>query len=170
MKLKNIAVFLLVLTICVSLMTGCGGEDDPYKGLVLYEHPVGISLYMEKGFSETEIDGVLGCYQGEIANVRFGKDTFEALAEVGYTDDMTESEYAKLVIAAYGLDSEVKTDGYGNVYIAYVENISGADVSYYAFFNKSTDAFWMTTFMCMTEYAEKLEDDFCLWASSISVK
>lgn len=144
-------------------------EADLYAGLTYYESLVGISLYMSDGFTESSVEGVLACYEGENSNVRFERETFETLASIGYGDVDTLDTYAGLIIQAYQLESEVQTDEYGNVYIVYAVDIQGTSVSYYAFFDKGTDSFWMTTFMCLTAQKNLFEEDFKLWASSVQV-
>lgn len=164
MKLKQNFSIALVVILIVSAFTGCGGVD--IENLTLYEHPVGVSLQMEAGFSETEVEGILACYEGPNANVRIEEEAFATLEALGYSI-MTEEEYAQLILDAYQLNGSVETDEYGNVYIVYTEEIQGATVAYYAFFDKGEYSFWTTTFMCFESQAQRYADDFRLWASTI---
>ena len=191
MKTKQIFLTLLVAALMLSLLTACGApsgdetQTDPptetqtevqteattEPNLVQYQHPIGVSLSMEAGFTESSIEGVLACYEGELSNVRFAEELFESLEalEMGYSGEMTLEEYAQLILDAYQLEGEPMTDDYGNVYIHYTQDIQGYEVAYYAYFNKGEVAFWTTTFMCFEEIASDMEDDFALWASTIQV-
>lgn len=181
MKLRKLLSILLVLAMTVCMLSACGsGESgtesgggepaDPYEGLTLYEHPVGLSLKMAEGFTQSEVEGILACYEGERSNVRMEAEAFTTLEALGYNgSEMTEEEYGQLIREAYALEGDVQTDDYGNVYIAYNQEVQEVSVSYFAFFDKGEDAFWTTTFMCMTEQAEELEPDFHLWAGTIQV-
>lgn len=148
---------------------------DLYKGLIFYESSTGISLYMSKGFSETSAEGTLCCWEGTSSSVSCAEETFESLEAVGYSGALTEEEYAELIRGAYQIDGEVQTTEYGNVYVAYTQDITYAadadpvSVSYYSFFIKGTSSFFTFNFMCMTEEASQHEEDFYLWASSITV-
>lgn len=180
--MKKTTAMLLAFILC--LFAACGGEDmpadtaappasssetpDPYAGLTRYEHPIGIALYMDEGFTEGEIEGILACYEGAEVNVRFAVESLESLAALGY-EDMTEMEYAALIRDTYQVAGEPLADENGNVCLPYIQDIQGVQVAYYAYFNKTADAFWTTTFMCMAEGAAAWEADFALWAQSIEI-
>lgn len=191
--MKKILSLLLILALSLGLLTSCGENmpeeadtraeeaetpaeereeepKDPYEGLTLYENAAGISLYMAEGFEEVEIEGLLVCYQGENSNVRMEEETFETLETLGYHgSEMTEEEYAALILEAYALEGTPMTDDYGNVYIAYNMEVQETEVSYFAFFDKGETAFWTTTFMCFASEAETYQPQFQLWASSIRI-
>lgn len=192
--MKKVCSVLLAAVLLVSLLAACGGEPqpteeptetqtelqteaqtevqtDPTEGsaLVEYHHSIGVSLSMEEGFVESSAEGVLGCYEGELSNVRFAEELFVNLESLGYDPEMSLEEYAWLILGAYQLEGEPMTDDYGNVYIVYTQDIQGYDVTYYAYFTRGEVAFWMTTFMCFAEIAPDMEADFALWASTIQV-
>lgn len=178
--MKRFLALVLSLVLAMSMLTACQtgenttetsteGETDPYAGLSLYETSIGLSLYMSEGFTEGNVEGVQACYEGENSNVRFQEETFASLASVGYGHVTELKDYAALIQMAYQLEGEVLSDDYGNVYIYYEVDIQGTGVSYYGFFDKGSEAFWMTTFMCMTAQKNQFEEAFKLWASSIQV-
>lgn len=164
MKQKHIFAIALTVILIAGTFVGCGVAD--IEDLMLYEHPVGVSLRMEEGFTETEVEGLLACYEGPNANVRIEEEAFATLEALGYSIT-TEEDYAQLILDAYQLNGIVETDEYGNVYIAYTEEIQGTTVAYYAFFDKGEYSFWTTTFMCLEAQAQRYLDDFHLWASTI---
>ena len=168
--MHNKRFFALVLA-AVLLLTACGGpapaETEPT--LVRYDHPIGVSLSMAEGFEVTQVEGVLGCYQGTEANVRFAEELFVSLEALGISPEISLEEYAQLILDAYGLEGEPLTDSRGNVYIAYSQVVQDQDVAYYAYFSRNDVAFWTTTFMCFAQIAPELEDDFSLWASTIEL-
>lgn len=146
-------------------------EVDPYEGLTFYESEKGISLYMSEGFSENEVEGVLLSYNGPNSGVSCQQELFSALETVGYNGaEMTLEEYGQLILGAYQLDGEVLTDEYGNTYIRYLQDIQGTSIVYYGYFNKGSESFWITNFMCIAAEEEKFAKDFPLWASSIQVQ
>lgn len=186
--MKKALSVLLAAVLLVSLLAACGGEPQPTEAptgkpietqvqtdpveepaLVEYHHPIGVSLSMAEGFVESEVEGILGCYEGELSNVRFAEELFVTLENLGFDPEMTLEAYAQLILDTYQLEGEPKTDDYGNVYIVYTQDIQGYDVTYYAYFTRGEVAFWMTTFMCFAEIAPDMEDDFALWASTIQV-
>lgn len=184
--MKRLIALMLCLILAASTLAACqaeGGkehssapvetevptEPEPYEDLVRYETSIGLSLYMTEGFTEGNVEGVQACYEGENANVRFQEETFASLASVGYGDVTELRDYAALIQMAYSLEGEVLSDEYDNVYIYYEVDIQGTSISYYGFFDKGSEAFWMTTFMCMTAQKSQFEEDFKLWASSIQV-
>lgn len=144
-------------------------EPDPYAGLTLYESATGISIYMSEGYTEGSMEGIPCFFEGELSNVSCSNETFETLAALGYSSDMSLEAYGELILQAYQLEGEVLTDDYGNVYVAYTQDIQGMSVSYFSFFDKGADSFWTTNFMCPTEVADTYEEDFKLWASSLQV-
>lgn len=171
MKTKKILSILMSLALSISVLCGCSEDTnaDPFAKLTFYESPTGISLYMDKGFSEQTLEGST-CYfdKGNIG-VNCIEETFELLETIGYGSETTVEEYAQLIIDVYGLDAEVLTDEYGNTYTVYVQEIDGLSYSYYAFFDKGSASFWATTFLCATDESSSYEKDFQLWASSIKI-
>ncbi|MBQ4094450.1 MAG: hypothetical protein IJC61_05330 [Oscillospiraceae bacterium] len=167
MKTRKLLCLLLAAALCLCLC-GCG-EKDPLAGLTQYHHSCGVSIKMAKGYSENNVDG-LNIFDGENSAVRMERETFETLATVGYDGAaMSESDYAELIIAAYGLDGSPATDEYGSTYLLYTMPVSGADVNYYAFYYKTADSFWTVTFMCVASEAEQFESDYHLWASTVEI-
>ena len=167
--MKRFALTAVVLVLCIGLCAGCGTSEsaDPVVELVQYDHPAGISIRMPAGFTQGNVEGVLACYEGEEANVRFAEEPFESLEMLGYSRDMTEAEYAELIRESYGFGGEIGTDEYGTVCYSYTQEIQNTPVAYYAFFEKGEYSFWTTTFMCMGSQSAKLEADFHLWASTV---
>lgn len=190
MNMKKIAALLLCCAVAAGSLTACGGtgtkaesgadssaetgaaaaEENPYEGLTLYQSESGISLYMADGFEEAQVEGSACCFKGGSSAVSCQEEFFSAMEEVGYSgSEMTEEEYAKLLIEAYQLDCEAETDEYGSVSFLYTKDVMGASMSYYAFVDKGSEAFWTTTFMCGTASADEMEADFRLWGSSIQI-
>lgn len=188
--MKKALSVLLAAVLLLSLLAACGAEPQPAEEptgeptetqtepqtepgeeneLVEYHHSIGVSLSMAKGFVESEAEGILGCYEGELSNVRFAEELFVNLESLGYDPNMSLEEYARLILDVYQLEGAPLTDDHGNVYIVYNQDIQGYDVAYYAYFTRGEAAFWMTTFMCFAEIAPDMEDDFALWASTIQV-
>lgn len=183
--MKKALTVLLAAVLLLSLLTACGGEPQPTEklteapteiqteaqapALVEYHHSLGVSLSMAEGFVESEVAGILGCYEGEQSNVRFAEELFVNLEGLGYDPAMSLEEYARLILDAYQLEGEPRTDDYGNVYIVYTQNVQDYEIAYYAYFDRGEAAFWTTTFMCFAEIAPDMEADFALWASTIQV-
>ena len=105
----------------------------------------------------------------DLVGLACNTETFETLATLGYTD-LTEADYAELIMTAYGYDSVPQTDEYGLTYVVYEQDVMEIPFTYVAFYIKSDTAFWAANFMCPTEDIAEYEDDFHLWASSITVK
>ena len=193
MKKKRILAILMSLVLCACALTACGGSEttddtssteenskgeekeeeqkDPYEGLTLYEPSCGVTLYMRDGFKEDTVDGFAFFYETNDCAVNCQEETFEDLESVGYNGDMTIEEYAQTIRDLYeeAKDSEVLTDDYGNVYIVYTQDVDGMNFTYYDFFKKGSTSFWATNFMCITDDKDSFEEDFHLWASSITV-
>lgn len=163
MKNKKLLAALLSLALAIATFCGCGE-------LTLYESATGISLYMDKGFTEMEMEGTTTYFDKGYLGLNCLEETFELLETVGYGSETTVEEYAQLIVDVYGLEGEVETDDYGNTYTLYVQEIEGVSYSYYAFFDKGSTSFWTSTFLCATENADLYEDDFKEWASTITVK
>lgn len=173
MKKKWLALLTALVLVLVLAVTGCGGKetqtDDPLAGLTQYTHSVGVRLYMAEGYTEAMSDGI-PVFEGEAGAVRFAEETFETLASLGYDGAaMSEAEYAELLIAAYGLSSAPETDSYGTVFFPYEMDVQGTPVMYYAFIEKTDEAFWTTTFMCLKAQSGDFEPDFHLWASTVEI-
>ena len=172
MKAKKFLVTLLSLALVITALCGCGGADtetDPFAKLTFYESPTGISLYMDKGFTEKTMETATCYFEKSDIVTNCLEETFETLETIGYGSETTIEEYAQLLIDVYGLEGEVTTDEYGNTYTVYIQDFDGVSYSYYAFFDKGTTSFWTTTFLCATDEADSHEEDFKLWASSIKV-
>lgn len=173
MRAKKQLSIVLTAVLLLGLLTACGtpspAESQPQSALVRYDHPIGISLSMAEGFEVTQIEGILACYQGAEANVRFAEELFVSLEALGISADMSLEDYARLILDAYALEGEPLTDSRSNVYIVYNQVIQDQDVAYYAYFSRNDVAFWTTTFMCFAQAAPELEDDFSLWASTIEL-
>lgn len=173
--MKKVYSVLLAAVLLLSLLTACGGgtaspsQPPAEPSLVEYRHSIGVSLSMAEGFTESSVEGILGCYEGGESNVRFSEELFENLEYLGYDPEMSLEEYARLILDAYQLEGEPMTDDYGNVYIAYTQDVQGHEIAYYAYFTRGEAAFWTTTFMCFAEIAPDMADDFALWASTIQV-
>ncbi|MBQ6570543.1 MAG: hypothetical protein IJL87_09865 [Clostridia bacterium] len=142
---------------------------DPLEGLEKYTSKSGLSLYMKKGYAETELEGVACYFQGIDSAVSCSKETNEILEAAGLRTDYTLEEYAQLVATANGFDCTPQTDDYGNVFIVYEKNIDGNDFTYYAYFKTGKDAYWTCNFICLKSDTDKYADDFALWASTIEI-
>lgn len=191
MKKEITAILISLLFVC-SILSGCGLGDleqadssvqesiaqessaqesiDPYTGLTYYESASGISLYMGEGFAEESFEGVTCAFNGPNNGLSCRKETFEELASVGYSGEISLEEYAQLLVDAYQLEGEPLTDEYGNVYFTYEQDVQGTSVTYFAFIDKGSDSFWTSNFVCITAEKELYEADFHLWASSIEIQ
>lgn len=173
--MKRTAALFLCLALLVSLFNACGEADttpDPYKGLKHFESDTGISLYMDKSYKETTIEGVTCTFEGSTSTsaVSCREETFQSLTDLGIDADMSLEDYAAMVIEANQFDGEVLTDEYGNVYFVYEQEIMEISLTYYAFIDKGSTAFWTTNFICPTDEKADHEKDFQLWASSITIE
>lgn len=175
MKSKRLHSFVLLAILLLGLLTACGtspaGESQPQSALVRYDHPIGISLSMAEGFTETEAEGFLGGYTSEAGDIGviFAEELYESMENFGLDSDLTLEEYAQLIADSYGLDTAPTTDTNGNLCLVYLREVNGRQFTYYAYFNQNDVAFWTTTFMCLTDESLELADDFATWASSIEI-
>lgn len=168
--MKHILSMLFCTILLLSLLTGCGSpqEDGPYTGLALYENDAGISLYMDKGFSEGSAEGVTCAYSKGNIGLACNSESIAALEDLGYTD-LSEADYAALIMAVYGFDAVPQTDAYGLTYVVYEREVMDIPCTYVAFYFKGETNFWAANFMCPTADLSEYEADFHLWASSITI-
>lgn len=168
---KHLSILIAVLMLIFSF-AACGDantSDDPLADLTLYESDTGISLYMEKGYEESEAEGVTCCFKGDIL-VSCREETFETLESVGYDGSLSIEEYAELLVSYNGTGAQVLSDDYGNVYFVYEQEVMDVPLTYYAYVDKGSNSFWTTNFLCPTENVDDWAEKFALWGSTIVIK
>lgn len=186
MKMKHALAALLAAVMTLGVLSGCGGssaastssgsaaqssqasEADPYAGLALFDTGTGLTIRMAEDL-ELQDGKEDPYYQNDSCAVRFLAEDFASFEALGYSRELTLEEYAGLIRQAYGLEGEVLSDSYGNVYITYAQEIQGIDFTYYNFYAKGSDAFWTLNYICPTELVEEMEPQFQLWTSSVQV-
>lgn len=168
--MKRSLSVMLCLVLLLGLFAACSSpeEEGPYAGLALYENDAGISLYMDKGFSEGEAEGVTCAYSKGNIGLACNMESIASLESFGYTG-LSEADYASLIMELYGYDVVPQTDEYGLTYVVYELDVREIPYTYVAFYVKGETAFWAANFMCPTADLSKNEADFHLWASSITV-
>lgn len=167
--MKRISSMIICLVL-LGLLAACGSTESegPYAGLVLYENDAGISLYMDKGFSEGSAEGVTCAYSKDSIGLACKAESIETLESFGYTD-LNETDYANLIVELNGYEAVPQTDEYGLTYVLYEQDVMEIPYTYVAFFMKGETSFWAMNFMCPTADLSENEADFHLWASSAKV-
>ena len=89
------------------------------------------------------------------------KEPFENLSEFNLTENSTEEDYAKLSIESYNLDSDDVT------YFTYEKEVDGKKYFYLASVHKSTDAFYLVQYICLSKNKEKYEPKFLTWDKTV---
>ena len=167
--MKKILSVILSLILLLGIFAGCAPkEEGPYAGLTLYENEAGISLYMDKGFKEQAAEGAACSYIKGYAGLVCYKESISDLEALGYAE-LSEADYASLIMEAYGYGSTPQTDEYGLTFATYEQEVMDIPFTYVAFYIKGENEFVAANFMCPTEDIAEYEADFHLWASSITL-
>lgn len=159
--MKN-RIFLGIVALVISFfLAGCE-INIPDK-----EYDInGIKVTLEEGLKEKEQDGQTLYLQGLDMEFTALKEPFENLSEFNLTENSTEEDYAKLSIESYNLDSEVivKDD---ITYFTYEKEVNGKKYFYLASVHKSTDAFYLVQYICLSKNKEKYEPKFLTWDKTV---
>ncbi|MBQ3069355.1 MAG: hypothetical protein IJD01_05370 [Clostridia bacterium] len=125
----------------------------------------GLTITLTDEFSEMEVEGFTAAFDSDHLGVIALREPFYLAA--GFSDYSLE-EYARLVIEANGLTSEVQTRD-GQVVFEYDAFIAEADADYHyvAYVFKSKDAFWTVTFTMLESCAHDHREQIDRYASSV---
>ncbi len=161
--MKKLLAFILVFVMIFSF-AGCNVTDGKDK-IFSYDE---MSITLNEGFVESEMEGYNVCYDSKDIAVFVLKEEFSLM--VGF-EDYTLDQYADLVLQANKERNPqtVKIDGLGNCikYTFYNEELK-QDYTYLAALYKSDSAFWMVQFTCKTEKYEEFEPYFIERAKTVT--
>jgi len=164
---KKIFGFLAILMVCfsaVGLLAGCGAPVE--KTFYCDE---GLTITLDDSFSETQTTMT---YTLQNRNVVFmaQKDTFDVIAEAGYSHIDTVQEYAQFCATNGGLSVMIGTNtDYQYAYFDYTNTAAGQLYHYYAVVVKGSDAFWLCQFACFDSKINTYSETFDMWAQTIIV-
>lgn len=130
----------------------------------------GFNIMLNSQFEESSTEGATVCYACESAIVMSNKETFEQLSQIGLDSNSTLYDYANCVFQNNGQDFELYESPDGSyLCFNYQATVDDNNIYYFAVINKGSDAFWITNFGCLYEYAEQYQPIFESWADTITV-
>lgn len=131
----------------------------------------GMSITLTEDFVENKYYGFNAYYDTEEAQVYIMKESFELLKENEQPTDISDKEYAEIMMKTQNIDSDISEKD-GLTYFYYEKDVLGyaeeyVKNSYYAVVFKTDDAYWLFQFACKKELFAQYEDKFTEWAKSV---
>lgn len=171
--MKHKKLFALVLAAAL-LLTACGGpaQAETEPPMVEYSHPVGITITLPQGFAQIETEGILAGFSNsaEAINVVFEEMLFEEIISYGYDPAAISLEdYARVTADRLGIEEQPQTDAHGNVYLRHESDSGDHAMTFFEYMHRGEAAFWIATFMCLTEDAETLAPEFARWNTTVQL-
>lgn len=160
-KIKAIALLL-----CAVMMITCGCDmgkkaEEPKPKTFTKS---GMSIELTEAFVEKEHVSYTSCYSSKDLAVFTLKEDFSLFGGNKYT----LKEYAALVITNNKITATVMEKD-GLTYFTFLNNVSGKDMTYYAFVYEASNAFWLIQFACMTGDVDKMEPVIFDYAKTVKV-
>ena len=162
MKKKTFkSFFAVVLAVLVFAFSGCSLLNKP-KTFKKDE----VSITLTNLFFELEDMGFDYCIATYNMVVLFSKYGYSFTSE---EKDWTIQQYAQEFIDSNDLnDSVVKMSDDGYAYVEYSGSYDGENYLYYATIHKTSTAFWLIQFGCISDEYEKAYEKIEKYASSIT--
>ena len=160
---KNIAcAAVAMLLLCSFMLCSCGAAKEKEFS------KEGFTITLTDAFKEQEIATQTVAYASSKVSVTALKEDLSAFKDNNMDTDITLKDYAELVIAANGLDSEAEEKD-GLVCFTYDKSLSGQNFTYLATVFKGSDAFWLVQFGCENSQYDALKEDFVKYAKTVKV-
>lgn len=155
---------LLCCAVLLAGVCGCGllGGEPAAKDF----SKSGATITLTEQFTEKDLISQTAYYESRKAIVTMLKEEYSMFRNTEY-EDMTLTQYAKLVIQVNGLSGKVSEEN-GLTYFTYEKSTNGKDFKYYATVFKGPDAYWLIQFACETENFTEYQPEFQKWAKSVT--
>lgn len=161
---QRIFAAILVIAFAFSLFAGCSksGKDKEFSR-------DGFKITLNDGFEEQTVENQTAAYSSDKYIVTALKEGFELFENAGYSTDISEEEYAKMVMENNSLDGSTEIID-GIVTFSYEMEVEGQQMSYLATVKKGSDAFWLIQFVSLKTVFESSRNQFMEWAKTVTVE
>lgn len=158
---KIISVFI-ILSVIISIFAGCTAAEKTFS-------KDGLSITLTEDFIEQEIEPFTATYATSKYFVSTLKEDFSVFEQAEISTDISENEYAKIVMENNKIEGEPKeTDGI--ITFSYENDDSGEAFSYLTTVKKGTNAFWVIQLACKSDIYEENKEQLLTWAKTITVE
>ncbi|MEA4890220.1 MAG: hypothetical protein VB070_12230 [Clostridiaceae bacterium] len=128
----------------------------------------GMTITLTQDFAEKEVVSQTAAYISSQYIVVSMKEETQLLEQNDVAADISLREYAECIIANNELDTTIEGIE-SQPYFIYSQHLNGKDISYLAVMFKGSDAYWVVTFACETQYFASSREQFMKWADTVKI-
>ncbi len=168
-KTVKILSLVLISTLLFSIFSGCsftrmfsGPQEKQFS-------KSGLTITLTDEFSENDSSTMTALYSSQEYVVAVLKEEFTLLEQAGIATDISETEYAQIVLTNNSIEGSPTTED-GLVTISYEMEANGKNMSYWGVAKKGSDAFWLVQFVCESDIFEESKPQFVEWAQTITIE